>query len=251
MERRHPKLTTAVALAASLMLAGCVTAPQKNSREEYPVCHTTAVDWPANLTLEQLKDEPIKQLEGGITMAKQDSAKVTNVVTWREFDRLSKAGYESAANCDLGMAGWFSLERGIISFWELAVPAKQSYVRPLPMNRKLLQFLPLDLGPQISNEEIRAVAQAAKAGKSWLEFYPDTKIIKQTSDSIQMSADGIIITLTVLANGDFDHDGYDDVLLCVSHAAIEGSLSYSFNAVLTRANTFDCLRLVKSSLSSP
>lgn len=177
MKRTHIKLTTAVALAAALILAGCVAAPQKNSLGEFPVCHTAALDWPTNLTLEQLKDEPIKQLDGGIGMTKEG--------------------------------------------------------------------VPLDLGPQISSEEIEAAAQATQAGKSWLEFYPDTKIIRQTSDSIQLSAAGFRITLTVMAYGDFNHDGYDDALLCVSHSAIGGTLNYSFNAMLTRTNATDRLRLLK------
>ena len=239
------KLSTAVALAAALMLAGCAAPPQRILNGEFPACHTAAVDWPTNLTLEQLKDEPIKQLDGGITMAKEGMAHATNVVTWREFERLSKAGYEPAANIDLGMSGWFSSERGIIPFWERAVPAKQSYVRPLPMNRKLLQWLPLDLGPQISNEKSEAVAQAIKTGKSWLEFYTDTKIIKRTADSIQLSADGFMIMITLLAYGDFDHDGYDDALVSVSHSAIGGTLGYSFNAILTRTNAGVRLRVLK------
>ena len=172
-------LTVAIALGVILILASCVAVPQKNSKGEFPVCHTTAVAWPTNLTLEQLKDEPIKQLDGGI-----------------------------------------------------------------PMNRKLLQWLPLELGPQISNEESEAVAQATKDGKSWLEYYPDTKIIKQSASSIQLSLDGFWITITMLAYGDFDHDGYDDALVCVSHQAIEGTLNYSFNAMLTRTNAADSLRLV-------
>ena len=242
MPRIHIKLTPAVAFAASLMLTGCATLPPKNLKGEFPVCHTAAVNWPTNLTLEQLKDEPLKQLDGGIGMTKEGVAEMA--ATWREFDRLSSEGYEPADGMSLGMAGWFSSERGIIPFWEHAIPAKQSYVRPLPMNRKLLQWLPLDLGPQNSNEEIEAVAQAAKAGKSWLDFYPDTKIIKQTSDSIQLSASGFMITLTVMAYGDFNHDGYDDALLCISHSAIGGTLNYSFNAVLTRTNASDRLRLL-------
>ena len=168
--KMHIKFVTAVAMVASLILAGCVAAPQRNSNGEFPVCHTAAVDWSTNLTLEQLKDEPLKQLDGGITMAKAGTANVTNVVTWREFERLSKAGYEPAANYDLGMAGWFSLERGIIPFWEHAVPAKQSFVRSLPMNRRLLLWLPLNLGPPIGQEEMEALAQATKDGKSWLEY---------------------------------------------------------------------------------
>ena len=244
MKRMHIKISSTVALVASLLQAGCVVAPQKNSKGEFPVCHTSVVNWPANLTLEQLKDEPIKQIDGGITMAKEGIANVTNFVTWREFERLSNAGYEPAANYDLGMAGWFSLERGIIPFWEHAVPSKQSYVRPLPMNRKLLQWLPLDLGPPIGQEEMEALAQATKDGKSWLEYYPDTKIIKQTSNSIEISATGFIITLTVMAYGDFNHDGYDDALLCVGHSAIGGTLNYSFNATLTRTNARDRLMAI-------
>ena len=243
MKRIHIKPTSAVALAASLMLAGCAALPPNNSMGEFPVCHAAAVDWPTNLTLEQLKDEPLKQLDGGISMTKEGVSNVVTVATWREFDRLSSQGYEPADGMSLGMAGWFHSARGIIPFWEHAIPAKQSYIRPLPMNRRLLQWLPLDLGPQISNEETEAVAQAIKAGKSWLEFYPETKIVKQTSDSIELSADGFLITLTVMAYGDSDHDGYDDALVCVSHSAIGGTLNYSFNAMLTRTNASDRLRL--------
>ena len=245
MKKINSKLTMALALAASLILAGCATLSSKNSKGEFPVCHTTAVDWPTNLTLEQLKDEPVKQLDGGIGMTKEGVSNVVTVTTWREFNRLSSEGYEPADGMSLGMAGWFNSARGIISFWEHAVPAKESHVRPLPMNRRLLKWLPLDLGPQISSDDIQAVAQASKAGKAWLEFYPDTKIGKQTSDSIQLSADGFIITLTVMAYGDFDHNGYDDALVCVSHSAIGGTLSYSFNAMLTRTNAFDRFQLLK------
>jgi len=240
----HIKLPTAVALVVSLILAGCVVAPHRNSNGEFPVCHTAAVNWPTNLTLEQLKDEPIKQLEGGITMSKEGVANTTNVVTWREFQRLSKAGYAPAANCDLGMAGWFHLERGVIPFWEHAIPARHSFVRPLPMNRNLLPLLPLDLGPQISGEEVASASAAVKAGQSWLEFYPDTKIIKRPPECVHLAVDGFIVGLTVMAYGDFDHDGYDDALVLVSHSAIGGTLSYSFNAILTRTNASDCLRLV-------
>jgi hypothetical protein len=123
----------------------------------------------------------------------------TNCVTartWREFARHEDAGYELADNTNLGLSGWLIKKRGFIDFLERAQPSKASHVHGLPMNRSLWKILPIDLGPQVSNEEIQVAAEAMKEGKSWLDLYPDTRIESRSGTMLHLEA-GHCSTATV------------------------------------------------------
>ena len=48
----------------------------------------------------------------------------------------------------------------------------------------------------------------------------------------------------MIAYGDYDHDGFEDVIVHVSYEAIEGTMVYSFLAVLTRVGKDRALQRV-------
>jgi hypothetical protein len=217
----------------------------------YPVRCTVEAGFPTNTTLEQLKDLPVKELIqpeigiDGVAMNKGDNTNCVIARTWREFTRFTDLGYEPADNADLQMSGWFVSTRGFIPFLEKAQPSRTSFVHDLKMNRALLAILPIDLGPQVSDEETEAVQKAMREGKTWRDYYPETKIKKHTKTMIQLEVDDWMIYIRILAYGDYDHDGCEDMLVCVTHDAIHGTYDVSFPVILTRRDSKRILETIK------
>ena len=61
---------------------------------------------------------------------------------------------------------------------------------------------------------------------------------------LHVQAAGFDVRLRVMAYGDYNGDGVEDVLLCVAHQATRGTVGYSFLAVLTRQGTNQVLRRI-------
>ena len=229
-------------------LAGCRSSSPQSS--VYPVRYTAEVDWPKGKSLEQLKDFPVGGLnhpEIGIEGIAMNKGSDTNLVTarsWREFCRFSEAGYEPADNANLVMSGWFVKKRGYIPFLEKARPCTISYVHELPLNWQLLKELPIDLGPLISDQQIEQAREATKGGKFWIDFFPAMKITKCTKTMMELEGGGDSVRMRVMAYGDYNHDGYEDVLLYVAYEATEGTLGFAHTVALTRTGPHQPLREV-------
>jgi hypothetical protein len=223
------------------VLAGCRHAPEPVKAEAYPLCCTEAIPATNRISLEQLKDAPVPEIVefGGLKYV-NDAGKEVIITTWRDFVRYRQAGYRDADNSVNVMSGWFWQTRGHIPFLEKAVPATNSFVRSLRPSKELVRLLPLTLAPLL-DEESNDVADAIKHHKSWLEFYPQTRITEQTDTEMSLRMGRYEMSVTILAYGDFNHDGFDDMLVCYSHRVTDGTFYYSGLAVLTRTNATDCL----------
>jgi hypothetical protein len=198
-----------------------------------------------------LKDFPVGELNhpeiriDGIAMSKGSGTNLVTARTWREFCRFSDAGYEPADNANLVMSGWFVKERGCIPFLERARPSAISYVHELPLNRQLLKELPIDLGPLISDQQIEEAREATEGGKFWVDFFPAMKIKKCMKTMMELEGGGDSVRMRVMAYGDYNHDGYEDVLLYVAYEATEGTLGFARTVVLSRTGPHQPLREVR------
>lgn len=188
-----------------------------------PVQLIDLTDWPEGITIESIKDLPVPEI-GSAGIAMTNGTNTVAARTWREFDRLSKAGFEPASNAELSMCTWFYRRRGFIPFMEKAQPAKTSFVRDLPMNGKLPALLDPDLAPATSQEESDFIQQAKREGKSWQQAYPETRVKRTRAAGkrghlpfVSFQTDHGRVGITPLAYGDYDHDGFEDVLIFVVH----------------------------------
>jgi hypothetical protein len=231
-------------LSLALVLTSCRQTPEVTKSGYYLPCCTAAIPTVDQHNLEHLKDVPVPEIVqfGGLEYV-NDAGKEVNITTWRDFVRYRRAGYYDANNAVNVMSGWFWRRRGQIPFLEKAVPARQSFVRDLRPGMDLVRLLPLDLAPMLG-EDSDAVAEAIKQHKSWLEFSPATRISEKTDTDLSLQIGNYEMSLTILAYGDFNHDGFDDMLVCYQHRVRDGTFYYSGLAVLTRTNATDCLQVL-------
>ncbi|HUB86262.1 MAG TPA: PH domain-containing protein [Verrucomicrobiae bacterium] len=215
--------------------------PETAKAEVYPPCCTVAILAVDRTNLERLKDLPVPEIVqfGGLKYV-NDAGKSVNITTWRDFVRYRQAGYRDADNSVNVMSGWFWRTRGQIPFLGKAIPARQSFVRDLHPGKDFVRLLPLDIAPMLG-EESNDAGNAIKQHKSWMDFYPQTRITEKTGTDMSLQMGRYEMSLTILAYGDFNHDGFDDMLVWYQQRVTDGTFYYSGLAVLTRTNATDCL----------
>jgi hypothetical protein len=225
------------------LCGGCHT-PRVAKTEIYPVRCTAAIPAADRSNLERLKDVPVPEIVqfGGLKYV-NGMGEETNITTWRDFVRYRQAGYYDADNSANVMSGWFWRARGQIPFLEKAVPARQSFVRGVRQGTDLVRLLPLDIAPMLG-EESKDVNNAIKQHKTWLEFYPQTRVTEQTGTDLSLQMGRYEMSLAILAYGDFNHDGFDDMLVYYQQRVMDGTFYYSGLVVLTRISGYESLRVL-------
>lgn len=125
-------------------------------------------------------------------------------------------------------------------------PATQGFVRDIPTMKNPGSRLPAAMGLAVSNEEEAEMQAAERAGKSWQSFARKLRFEADPGrPQLRVIGDDFGGYLEWWAVGDFDGDGYDDLIAYRSIGPDEGTESDPAAFLLTRKEPQGVLKLLR------
>jgi hypothetical protein len=125
-----------------------------------------------------------------------------------------------------------------------AKPARNSLVRGFVLDDSAPARLPAGLAMNISPDDERRIAEATKRGQRWRDL-EEVKLVSRTSPEEATYADETSKqNLVLLAHGDFNGDGFEDLLVLSEGRLPEGSYEATRLFVVTQTATEQQLALL-------
>jgi hypothetical protein len=208
---------------------------------------TRAITWSSDLGVRALS-EIAAQLAGPMAntwvVKTPDESKV-KVKTCNDFLKLAKLAVELPTEHDWATywsqgARCFALEA-----IKTAKPAARSHLGRFRFSSAAIGRLPAGLALRLSPDEEEDVANAEKACRPWGKYDPSLKIRSKSADVASLRADGWTGRLTLYARGDFDGDGWEDLLLRRDAHVTGGSFAETRVFIVSQMSPQACPRVVK------
>jgi hypothetical protein len=132
-----------------------------------------------------------------------------------------------------------------LSMLQSAQPARTSLLGDMGASADPSSVLPPELGMvDFDDEHERSRARAAAARcESWHTHDPGVRLGRADSEGWQVRTKYWTGTVTPYGRGDFDHDGYEDLLVVRIAKANGGSYAGTVLFLLTKTNADACLRV--------
>lgn len=200
-------------------------------------------------SLSELPDLMKKNLDS-VTLIKEipekkdfDYKTVSNCPQYLEF---VTQGYGPNTNVDIAMEGFFKMRCRPIEWLSKAKPSKMSFVKNYSFSKKSIKELPPSLGGLGGDSSHQAALEKALSqGKSWSGFDPSMKVKKVSSDKLEIANKSEEIIFQILASGDMNDDGMEDLILFVGTYAVGGSFRAYDTVIVTRKKGQKLFRIVK------
>lgn len=128
-----------------------------------------------------------------------------------------------------------------------AKPSRVSHVREILTVKSPGDVLPAALAAAFSDEDAERLAQATRAGRSWHDVDKELRfeVAEGQGNELQVHGESDEGYLQWWATGDFNADGYEDVLVFRSLGAIGGSIADPAAFVLTRTRPKGVLQVLE------
>lgn len=225
----------------------------KAERSEIPVW------WSPSLQLASLKDIPQKLQEPvdmgsnppGIELRNAEQQTV-RVFTCSQYLETIGHGFFASTSYDEAVEGAFVDRCYLLRDLQHIKPAMRSYVRRKWSPHALSELPPLFLVGDSSLWE--KIEKARATGASWQSFEPALRVRKYSDDPFILCADdggedakakrATDVCLQILARGDFNGDGVEDLAVSVSVHPRDGTLYANFYCILTRDRKDKRMRLL-------
>ncbi len=165
-------------------------------------------------------DEEVRKLTGYL----RDKYEIVNVYNCNEALQLSKAGFKPFAT---SFSTYSMIHCQILTALQQAIPAKKSFLRSFELDKAGLSALPPLPVPQDICRQQETDAPPPRQAKSLGEYFSGAKIVLEAFEDdksvekdeysdgyyLRVTRSDSTVFLSVMARGDFDLDGQDDIVI--------------------------------------
>ena len=141
----------------------------------------------------------------------------------RTYLELRPQGYETVSDREFRVMKYTGARCVALCELKKANPAQHDYLSGFLLDANALSYLSPRLGLTVSDFDVERRTEAERQGMSWKDFEPDIVAVVIGPDEIEVTGDGWTVQLTGYAWGDFDGDGFQDVLLRADAWLSEGT----------------------------
>src|SRR5450432_656854 len=128
---------------------------------------------------------------------------------------------------------------------QTARPASKNPRQAFSLGAETLGQLPAAMGPAVNPADVDRRTKATAAGKSWTFADPEATLMVSDAWTARVKGGGWMTELKVLARGDFDGDGYEDILFEAVSTGTEGRWSDISLRLLTTASGTSVMRILR------
>ena len=167
------------------------------------------------------------------------------VRTCGDYSKATADGFAPENNPGIAAESFFKARCIPLLFLREARPSATSWVSDLRLDRNALRTLPASMNlsmESLSDQEKEAIA----GGQRLAAFDPRLVVVKASATSVTFDDPKVLTsTVQIVAWGDLDHDGVEDVLLFQSLHSLEGSFRAFSHWVATRKGPKEPLMTVR------
>ncbi len=154
-------------------------------------------------------------------MVKDDLFTITDCA---DYWKVARGKWDVTNPLDQGPIQAYGLDCEALRLLRDAKPTRAA--DPFELNAESASVLPPGVGPVVSNDDVRAVQAAVKAGKSWKTLDPSVRGKLDETDHTVVefrNSNGMLARLKELGRGDFTGHGSQEILLQSITGALQGS----------------------------
>lgn len=207
----------------------------------FPESKLTSMDEVILATKKRFAGMPPRGFE--FYLGNPDSVTVRRIKNCEEFHPAWKQGYKLSPKTKNFATAYNTVHTqcGPLYFLRFLEKAKRSKVRGITFNPFLLDELP----PVIGNPSEDLIISGLNTGSSLQSLYRGRKVNQLDKRSLQISFRGVTSTISPLAFGDANGDGWEDIILYVKNETSNGEKWFDY-LVLSRLEETKILRLIDS-----